>query len=496
MAALLKFGRNVQCPCGSGKKYKHCCWNDVDWPHVANRGMTAAIRHLSARGKNMLFLNRLGSILQLDRLEGQAPDALKRAFSPSAVRQIYEAVAEIWPTHDDLERVLRREAAVTSGLYVGNYEPELISQAVTRHTLYSESLLLVDPFTHPRKVRDEYSPILHSEKYRPTALRCALFWLQMAEWIDAGIVRIIRTPGDLDPRIEHESNDIQTRRFNTYPELASLIKKSADEEFNASNPLLESLVLLHQSDEELRGSYVERFPGSKPADVDAFISHIHERRRRNPHYMEPMVGADGKVSQLFVSTSGASYDMAKRIASLTNSHLITDLPSRWKEVELDRAEAGIDAGNWSAFAKAFQNVSIQYLDNVPLDMALRLRREDRLHQLRSFLRKVWITADPAASYAPAAAENLSAELHERIREAEDEWAKIDRDLIRWLSGIGAIAAPFVVKSGAEWIGAAIAGAAAGAGSLAVAAHQRRTFESTYPAGFFLKLKKRFRKASQ
>jgi hypothetical protein len=455
--------------------------------------MSAAIQHLSARGKNMLFLNRLGSILQLDRFDDHDPGALKKAFSPSAVRSIYESVFDIWPSYDDLERVLGGEASRTSGLYVGNYEPELITEAVTRHTVYSESLLLVDPFTHPRKVRDEFSPILHPEKYRPTAFRCALLWLQMAPWIEAGIVRIVRGPGDLDPRIEHESNEIQTRRFAAHPELAALIEKSADEAYNARNPMLESLILLHKSDEELRRDYAERFPASQLANVDAFISHIHQRRSQNPYYMEPMVGPDGKISQLLVTTSGASYDMAKRIAQITKSHLITDLPSRWKEIELDRSEAKIDVGNWSVFAKAFHSVDIRYLNNVPLDLALRLRREDRLQTLRSFLRKVWMTADPEGSYEPAAAEDLAAELQEKIREAEDEWDKIDRDLLKWMSGIGAIAAPFVVRSGAEWIGAAIAGVTAGIGALGVAAHQRSRFAHRYPAGFFLKLKKRFKR---
>jgi hypothetical protein len=212
--------------------------------------------------------------------------------------------------------------------------------------------------------------------------------------------------------------------------------------------------------------------------------------------MDPMVGPDGKVSQLIVTTSGASYDMAKRIAALTKSHLITDLPSRWKEIELDRSEAGIDVGNWSAFAKAFHNVDIRYLNNVPLDLALRLRQEGRLEPLRLFLRKVWRSAGPETSYDPSAAENLAAELHEKIREAEDEWAKIDRDLLKWLRGIGTLAAPFVVKSGGEWLAAAVAAVTAGVGSLAVAAHQRAGFENRYPAGFFLKLKKRFMKQSR
>ena len=29
---MKKLGRNEPCPCGSGKKYKHCCWNkSFEW---------------------------------------------------------------------------------------------------------------------------------------------------------------------------------------------------------------------------------------------------------------------------------------------------------------------------------------------------------------------------------------------------------------------------------------------------------------------------------
>jgi hypothetical protein len=453
--------------------------------------MAAAIRHLSARGKNMLFLNRLGGILQLDRFANADPRDLKRAFTPNVVRQIYEAVAEIWPSSDDLERVLQGESVRTSGLYVGTYEPESIIQGVTRHTIYSESLLLVDPFTHPRKVRDEYSPLLHPEQYRPTAFRCTLFWLQMLPWIEAGIVRIIRTPGDLNTRIEHESNEIQTRRFDTYPELKELIRQAADEQFNINNPLVEHFVL-HEPDEQLTAGFKEMHPDLSDADLDKFMSYIRARRERNPYYMEPLMGADGKIAQLIVTTSGASYDMAKQIAQLTKSHLITDLPSRWKEIELDRSEGDVDNGIWTPFAKAFHGLDIKYLNDVPLDLVLRLRREQRLEGLRSFMRKVWKTAEPDESFEPTAVENLAAELHDKVREAEDEWAKIGRDLLKWLGGVGALATPFIAKGGAEWTAAAIGAAVAGAGALAISTHQRNSFQNRYPAGFFLKLKKRKR----
>lgn len=250
--------------------------------------------------------------------------------------------------------------------------------------------------------------------------------------------------------------------------------------------------ILHEPDEQLKAGFKEFQPDVSEADLDKFMSYIHARRQRNPYYMEPMVGPDGKIAQLIIRTSGASYDMAKRIAQRTKSHLITDLPSRWKEIELDRIEGNVDNGAWTPFAKAFHELEINYLNNVPLDLVLRLQREQRLEGLRSFMRKVWKSAEPDESFKAKAVENLAAELHDKVRQAQDEWRKIDRDLLKWLGGIGALATPFVARGGAEWTAAAITAGVAGIGALAVSTHQRKSFQDRYPAGFFLKLKERKR----
>jgi hypothetical protein len=41
-AASRKVGRNEPCPCGSGKKYKHCCRNKVDAESPRTRACQAA----------------------------------------------------------------------------------------------------------------------------------------------------------------------------------------------------------------------------------------------------------------------------------------------------------------------------------------------------------------------------------------------------------------------------------------------------------------------
>lgn len=167
-------------------KYKKCCRGKVDWPELLRQGAAHRVENLSARGRNLLFLNAVADALQLDRLGSDATRLdFKRAFTPQAVRKIFEAIPEIWPSGGDLTSLLRREASTTSGLYVGTYDPEVIERGLTRHTLYADSILLADPLLDPRRARAKYNPIEHPEQHRSAALRWVTLWLHLAPWIDS-----------------------------------------------------------------------------------------------------------------------------------------------------------------------------------------------------------------------------------------------------------------------------------------------------------------------
>lgn len=145
------------------------------------------------------------------------------------------------------------------------------------------------------------------------------------------------------------------------------------------------------------------------------------------------------------------------------------------------------SGDGGPFAKAFHATPLKYLDDVPLESALILRKEERLQNMRGFLRKLWrVSGDN--SFSPSNVDNLTAELLDRVREAEDEWSKIDRDLIKWFGAAG-LAGSFISAGAGSWVPAAATTIAGGVAALASAAHARHSFDKRFPAGFFLKLKK-------
>jgi len=479
--------RNDQCPCGSGKKYKRCCDGKVDWNRIFQHRLDWR-PHLSMRGRNLEFIARIAEALQSDKSETPLSMAqFKAAFTASAVRGIHEAIVDLWPRNIDILETLSRTATDVSGLYIGDYQHEYILQGIVRHSTYANKILIVDPFVYPHSVRDEFNAILNPQKFRTQTLRNVNLWLDLEPWIRAGIVEIIRTPGDFDPKLNWESLKRQEQKFRDHPELQSARDVTVDELGRRHTERLASQDLLLSAPDE----YIERVFREISTDneysFETFLAHIRQERERDPNFLEPLGPSNPGQLQMFFS--GASYDMARVTASITKSYLVTDLFSKWREIEFDRESHSAENKVWSPFAKAMQEAQLKYLNNLRLQHALRLREEGRLQGLRAFLHDVWKHARTEAPFEDTNSLLLAEELAERIRQAEIEWKQIDADLLKMIGNevkVGALAAgPLIANGHASFLAAA--GVAAAAGALADSFIKRRRFPDRFPAAFFMKI---------
>lgn len=487
-----KISRNAPCPCASGKKYKHCCWGKVDWNNVISQGLDWKPL-LSIRGKNILFIERMLEALQFDQpLKQKSLSEYKAAFTPKAVKEIHEAIVDIWPPDCDIFETLSSSKSEATGLFVGDYEKSNITRSITRHSLYANKVLLVDPFVYPLSVRDHFSPILNPEKFRTQTLKNVDLWFSMLPWITAGIVEFIRTPSDFDSKLNWESMKRQEKKFSENIELNKTLEDSIEEKVDRyKEEEGERMLLLSSPDSYLRKSYRELWPDHPKSKEDEFIEHIHERRRNDPFYLGPLPETPNEYDEFHIKSSGASYEIARLTASVTDSYLVTDLPSKWKEIEIDRDNDHGAANEWEPLARAFQNVELKYLDAVNLDHALILRNENRLASLRTFLRKTWRAACSGNPYGSQNVQFLTEELESEVAYAEEEWRQIDRDLLKWFGGESAAsllaAGPLIASGHAGFLGAAFA--VAGASNLISSTLRRKGFKEKLPAAFFMDLKR-------
>jgi hypothetical protein len=486
----LKVGRNAECPCGSGDKYKHCCLGRVPWDDIISHGDPQGILHFCARGKNRAFLNMVAGILQLDRLDGRIEwRDIKKGCTDQAIRDIHLAVANLWPDLDDLVRVLAAEKDTTSGLYIGSYEPEQVFEGVSRHAIYSDAILLFDPFLDARNIKREHNPLEHPSRFRAMTLKHLRLWFEMAPWIEAGLVRFVRNPNTLDPELWRLDFALQSKKVDTHPELDELIRHGADDK--EAFEWVKEYMFLSTPDDQLATQYLEKHPASSHLDIQEFMREIDRARGDHPYFVR-RTSEELQKGELFSWSTGASYTMAKLTAGSCGAHLITNLPSKWKEVEIDRANLGVELGNWTSFSKAFQSVEFKFLNRVPLRSALRLRQGGRLDSMRSFLRRTWRTAREPNELSEESARNLSDELGDRIAEAEHEWREINVDLSKWLGAdavlAGALGAPQIATGNAAWL-AGLGFAVAAAAISGSAWYKKRTLVDRYPAAFFLDLKR-------
>ncbi|MFL6264024.1 MAG: SEC-C metal-binding domain-containing protein [Thermoanaerobaculia bacterium] len=326
---MSKLGRNDPCPCGSNKKYKSCCLGKVPWPELMANNDPRGILHMEARGKNLVFLATIAAILQLDRMpdDYQWRD-VKRAVTPNAVRALHEAVARYWPTEQDLRRVLHAQRGQHSALYIGTYNPDSLIRGIKRHNLYSDTILIVDPFQHPNTIRPEFNPIENPQLNIASTLAAIRIWWELAPWVKQGIVKMIRTPGDYDVALDMSSIESSRKRAE-HPELRKLAKKES-ENWREHMPGFEEYHRLWEPDSYLEQKYRERSPNASPEEVQSFLRMINDRRLDHPFFPESVYQTRGK--QLLTISGGTNFDMALLVAEETGSHLITDLSYRWKRL--------------------------------------------------------------------------------------------------------------------------------------------------------------------
>lgn len=490
----MKIGRNGPCPCGSGQKYKVCCLGKVAWENIVPLS-ESHFRNLTVRGKNEVFIENLAAALQLDRIdEGGDWSQVKEACTEQAVRQIYSSIIDIWPDADDLVRVLEAHRSESTALYIGSYEEDLILRGVTRHLLYADTILLPDPFTDPRRVRPEYNPLDNPNAFRVTTLKWARIWLMLTPWVEAGVVRFIRTPGDFDINLWWNSVETARTKLAANSELKAIFDQEIAE--TASRITANELRLLTMPDAYLVRRFAEDreaegAEGASEIDVQRFMDLIRAKRREHPYYIADPAGTGNMLNNQFIQYfSGANYELAKLTASLTGSHLITDMRARWAEVKLDRDEVKLGQDPWQPFSKAFADLEFEFLNEVPLQSALEIRRQGFLSSFRTFFREVWRKSVQKDAFSEANAAALADTLEHEMRQAKEEFSKIRVELSRWLAaGVLSTVQRMIATATADYIGAgvltAVSAVAGGAAYL-----RGRGLRRSSPAAYLLRLKER------
>lgn len=476
----MKIGRNDFCPCGSGKKFKKCHLNMEPSITQTNPNMQRSIRE-----RNIIFLNAIVDIFGFNK--GKTWDDFRREMSDDQVRELYRVCGWLWPLETDVISLLPKPSEKLRGFYIGETRPNLnlIIRNIVRYSLYTDEVLVVNPFMNPRILASKFNPIENPSQFKQDTLEMVYFVFQLAPWIESGIVNLIPNPTDFDSDLRRSVWSMAEKRWGGLelpPETLAEIEPRGKES------LAKTMYRLPK--DKLEISIRKALPDLDNKSVAAQINYIQKLRRENPLLLDQDLPDGGELQ---IMRYGANLELGLYLGQLTGSYLYTDRTDQWKEI-LSAKQNDSEAELWSPLTNSFQSLEFSFLNKIDPSFALKLKEEGRLETFRNFLRKIWAGIGGNQSYDQSnkLAQEFGDELRDQYGKTQEEWDQIDKDIIKWLAGSTGVVTitDAVAKGGMNWQIPTLGFCINGVLSLLKARTDRKNLTKNVPLAVFLDLEKK------
>ncbi len=408
-----RLGRNDPCHCGTSRKYKKCCERLED----ERRRGPQQYEHLSAKGivleEIRTFKEIFGVKLTDDQLE------VNKDIVDSDVLLFVERVRNLWGSKGNL---LPQMPAKTDlkfrALYFGN--PDILDTVnlLARYSLYCDQIIVIDPLSifHGMNKTFRHSPFQEPQSWVRQIVRNGVYLASLEEWIRNDLIFATAFPLPFHhPLKQKHISEMRAKFAQKSPEEwdemvrdtieAQFYSEFTPAELSTMEPAKADMELARRLAEDDKwwdrvSPHMPEIPREKVIETlssmkrrEEEISRTIARLQREPRRYEWALQREFEP-RMNVFGSGMNLLDAKWFAEITGSHLVTDRRTVWNEILKDEPEQEKEQSeslkrSMSALAEAFQKLEFYFLNDVPLDFALQIRREDRLVGFRTYLRDFW-----------------------------------------------------------------------------------------------------------
>jgi len=374
-----KIGRNDPCPCGSGRKYKRCC---LDKP----ASQRPSFDERSIRERNLILVRAITDILGLNK--GKTWEDVRRELSDEHVKKIYQVVGGLWSPETDLMSLLPHpDPTILRTLYTGMVDPRVILRNVIGFSLYVDEILVLSPFINPRCVKEEFSPVHSPQKHKQQTIKDVLLLLQLAPFIEAGIVNMIPDPGDFDYQLRKDIWDMAEKRLKHWRPAAGDEDKEKIEAL-ARDDFMRTIFGL--PDESITHKIRVASPEISDERLSQTLDYIKEMRILDPLALLQPVRPGKENAQYLVSHFGPNLELCLFVAQVTGSFVYTDSPHRWNEIlAADDTERKLGGYNTAEDFERILSNEFTFLNQVDFGTALKIRGSAKMSELRRLLKQVW-----------------------------------------------------------------------------------------------------------
>lgn len=308
------------CGCGSGRAFGACCKHK----HVALRPTWT---ELSIRERNLMLFTGISRILGL--AENRDWVTVRREITDEKIKEVYLLYDALWPRETNLLALLPKPDGSARAIYTGILHPSVISNCALGLSLYFDELLIEHPFTHPRTVNKEFSPLEHPKTYRQEFLKSVILFMRIMPLVDRGLVTLFPDSCNFDFHLRDqmfEMAKVRSQWMKVDPKAETGLAELMKDDHRRS------LLLLPR--EALRRHVLRDSPHLDENAVEVILNGFDMLRERDPLAVLQDGSLDGGKSggQLTPYKMAPNFEITLYLAQATGSCIVTDSVFRWREL--------------------------------------------------------------------------------------------------------------------------------------------------------------------
>jgi len=313
---------------------------------------------------------------------------------------------------------------VLRALYTGVVDPRVILRNVIGFSPYVDEILVLSPFINPRCIKEEIGPIKCPQQYKIQILKDVMLLLQLAPFIEAGIVNLIPDPCDFDYQLRKDIWNMAEKR----------VKISPPDKHGEDRDRFEALFkddfarsLFGLPDESVKHQVKKAIPNITDEVLQNVLEYIKKLRTMDPLALLQPNEPGEKNAQYLISHFGPNLELNLFIAQTTGSFVYTDSPLRWKEIlAADDTARKPDAPITNEDFERTLSSDFIFLDQVNPESALRLRQSVKLGEYRKQLRELWkrVLTQSNEETCPSKRQQLIDRLTKAHLSVTDDWSPI------------------------------------------------------------------------
>lgn len=372
------------------------------------------------RERNMMFFDAVVNILGLNK--GKTWIDVRKELSDEQVKHIHGVYASLWPVDTNLVEMLPKpDPSVFRAVYIGLVDPRTIAKSVIGFLPYVDEMIVVNPFPNAGCIQPEYNPVQSPSQYKQETLKNVHLFIQLAPFIELGIVNMIPNPFDFSFSLREEVMEMASQRLQGW---------RPDAQFREEmKPIIENNHKRDMSsmpDEFLKRALKKTSPELTETQIEHALEHIKKERFLDPTALLQLMvpGEKGRqLSQFFLSPN---LEIGLFLAQVTSSFLYTDSQRRWIEIvdSVNGPSKNIDAGPKGPFVELLKNFSLFIEANTEIQLGI--RDSGKLIGMRRLFHKIWkcSQAGIGAEDTTKVVNDLKDEMKQEFIKTQVEWGSI------------------------------------------------------------------------